>query len=173
MNELSGQKTRGMYCHDLVSRLTERRLLKEVFDAPISDLPEACRTQLNEISKPKNRKKRREVEDQIAKSIRDAGITFDSSLPCPDRLVIVQDYSLKSVREQSRNDEGLIMIAEDSPIPFEEASQLFHSIDEKLTMPHFAVYAPVSYDNPSEKKRLCERAKKAIIASLEGMGDGT
>jgi HD superfamily phosphohydrolase len=172
MNEFSATKLKGAYCHDLVTRLTERKLLKEVFDAPQHSLPEACRTKVKEISKPKNRKRRREVEDRIAFSLRKSGIAFDSDLPCADRLVVVQDYSLKSVREQSRNDEGSIMIAEESPVPLEEASQLFQSIDEKLTTPHFAVYAPVSYDNPTDKKRLCGKAKEAIIACLEGLNDG-
>lgn len=63
------------------------------------------------------------------------------------------------------------MIAEDPPVPFEEVSQLFSSINEKLTDPHFAVYAPVSYDNSVDKKRLREKARKAIIECLEGMKD--
>jgi uncharacterized protein len=171
MNEYGAEKFRGKYCHELVTRLKERRLLKEVFDTEQNSLPESCKTKIHEITKPKHRKKRCGLEHRIAASLRNAEIAFDSDLPCQEKLVIIQDYSLKSVREQSRNDEGPIMIAEDPPVPFEEVSQLFSSINEKLTDPHFAVYAPVSYDNSVDKKRLREKARKAIIECLEGMKD--
>jgi hypothetical protein len=172
MNEFGSEVHKGEYCHDLVTRLKERRLLKELFDARQIDLPNACRTKIIEITKPKNRVRRSKLENQIAASLQDSGILFDCDLPNPERLVIIQDYSLKSVREQSRNDEGSIMIAEEPPVPFEEASELFNSINEKLMTPHFAVYAPVSYENPTEKKRLCVKAKKAIIGCLEGLKYG-
>jgi len=172
MSEFGADSLKGSYCQDLVARLKERRLLKEVFDAPQSSLPEVCRAKIKEISKPKHKATRQDIECGIATSLRDAGLAFDSNLPRPERLVIVHDYSLKSVREQSRNDEGSIMIAEVSPVPFEEASQLFLSIDEKLTTPHLAVYAPVSYDNPTEKNRLCGKAREAIMTFLGGLKDG-
>lgn len=172
MNVFGAADSNRGYCHDLIMRLTNRNLLKEIFDAPQSALPESCRATIKEISKPKHRVRRKSIEEKIAASLRSAGVDLSSSLPNPEKLVIVQDYSLKSVREQSRNDEGSIMIAGDTPVPFEEASQLFRSIDEKLTTPHFAVYAPVSYDNPIEKKRLRLRAEKAIITCLEDLKDG-
>ncbi|HEV2135835.1 MAG TPA: HD domain-containing protein [Terracidiphilus sp.] len=172
MSAFGGPDSKHGYCQDLIARLTERRLLKEIFDKPQSALPESCRATIKEISKPKHRARRRSIEAQIAASLQNSGVNLDGSLPNPEKLVIVQDYSLKSVREQSRNDEGSIMIAEDPPVPFEEASQLFRSIDDKLTVPHFAVYAPVSYDNPIEKKRLRSKAEKAIIACLEDLKDG-
>jgi HD superfamily phosphohydrolase len=172
MNAFGAADSKRGYCQDLIVRLTERKLLKEVFDAPQSELPESCRAIIKEISKPKHRVRRKSIEEQIAASLQSSGVSLNSALPNPEKLVIIQDYSLKSVREQSRNDEGSIMIAGEPPMPFEEASQLFRSIDEKLTTPHFAVYAPVSYDNPIEKKRLRFRAEKAIIACLEGLKDG-
>jgi HD superfamily phosphohydrolase len=168
----SAETMKGKYCYDLVTRLTERRLLKEVFDVKLGSLPEDCRAKVKEISKPQNRTERRRIEDGIANALIGSGIKFDSNLTDPKRLVIVHDYSLKSVREQSRNDEGSIMIDEVPPEPFEEASDLFRSIDEKLTTPHLAVYAPVAYHNPTEKKRLCDKAKKAIMTFLGGLKDG-
>jgi len=171
--EFGDERYRGKYCHDLVERLRQRRLLKRIFDDRVSHLPEACREHVTAISKTENRYKRRELERKIATVLQEAGVEFDSALPDPFNLVVVHSYSLKSARAQSRNDEGSIMVhTTPNPTPFEEESDLFKSINEKLNDPHFSVYAPVSYDSPGERRELVGKIKEPILRCLEGFTNG-
>lgn len=64
--EFGDERYRGGYCHDLVERLKQRRLLKRAFDDRVSHLPEACRELITSISKTENRSLRRELETKIA-----------------------------------------------------------------------------------------------------------
>jgi hypothetical protein len=58
------------------------------------------------------------------------------------------------------------------PTPFEEESDLFRSINEKMNDPHFAVYAPVVYHSPGERRELHNKIKEPIVRCLEGFGNG-
>jgi HD superfamily phosphohydrolase len=171
--EFGDERYRGGYCHDLVERLRQRRLLKRVFDDRVSHLPEACRERVTSISKSENRALRRELELKIAESLQAAGVRMDSALDDASNLVIVHSFSLKSARAQSRNDEGSIMVhTAPNPTPFEEESDLFKSINERLNDPHFSVYAPVGYDSPGERREMLSRIKEPILRSLEGFSNG-
>lgn len=163
----------GSYCQDLVRRLSERRLLKEVFQDRVSHLPESCRERITKISQTTNRSARRELECRIAEVIQKAGVPLDCKLKDPTNLVVAHSFSLKSARAQSRNDEGSIMIhTVPDPTPFEEESDLFRSINEKMNDPHFAVYAPVVYHSPGERRELHNKIKEPIVRCLEGFGNG-
>jgi hypothetical protein len=106
-------------------------------------------------------------------AIGEAGVKLDCGLADPSNLVIAHSYSLKSVRAQSRNDEGSIMVhTVPNPTPFEEESDLFKSINEKLNDPNFDVYAPVAYENPGERRKLYNQVKEPITRCLEGFGNG-
>ncbi len=168
-----GDEFDGSYCQDVVRRLAERRLLKEVFQDRVSHLPESCRERITKISQVSNRPIRRELERSIAEAIRQVGVELDSRLDDPSNLVMAHSFSLKSARAQSRNDEGSIMIhTAPDPTPFEEESDLFRSINEKMNDPHFAVYAPVAYDSPGERRELHSRMRDPILHCLEGLGNG-
>jgi hypothetical protein len=126
----------------------------------VSHLPEISRDRITALTKPENRRARRTLEANLAAAMVDAGVKLDSTLKDPSNLVVAHSYSLKSVRAQSRNDEGSIMVhPTPNPTPFEEESDLFKSINEKLNDPHFAVYAPVAYENPGERRTLAERRR--------------
>jgi HD superfamily phosphohydrolase len=171
--EFGAEHYRGGYCHDLVERLVQRRLLKRVFDDRVSHLPEVCRSLVTSISKPENRALRRNFESRISTALGVAGIKVSSALLDPSHLVIAHSYSLKSARAQSRNDEGSIMVhTTPNPTPFEEESDLFKSINEKLNDPHFSVYAPVHYSSPGERRELMSRIKEPILHCLEGIANG-
>lgn len=159
----------GSYCQEIVRRLSERRLLKEVFQDRVSHLPESCRERISRISQTSNRTARRELERRIAEVIQQAGMPLDCKLKDPSNLVVAHSFSLKSARAQSRNDEGSIMIhTVPDPTPFEEESDLFRSINEKMNDPHFAVYAPVAYHTPGERRQLISKIKEPIVQCLEG-----
>jgi hypothetical protein len=125
------------------------------------------------VSNRDNRDSRRELETRLAAAIVEAGVKLDCNLKDPSKLLIAHSYSLKSVRAQSRNDEAPIMVHEvPEPIPFEQASDLFNSIQDKLNDPHFAVYAPVAYENPVERRQLQQKVKDPILRCLEDFGNG-
>ena len=171
--EFGDQKFDGTYCQDIVQRLIERRLLKEIFQDRVSRLPELCREGITAISDTGNRTDRRNLERRIADRIREAGVVLDSKLPDPSNFVIAHSFKLKSARAQSRNDEGSIMVnTVPNPTPFEEESDLFRSINEKMNDPHFAVYAPVRYQSPGERRELQSRVKGIVISCLEEFGNG-
>jgi hypothetical protein len=65
---------KGSYCHEIVGRLKSRRLLKQLFDEAVSQLPESCQEIVRDIIKPKHRELRRSLEQKIATVIQDNGI---------------------------------------------------------------------------------------------------
>ncbi len=165
-------KLKGKYCQELVSRLRSRKLVKQLFEYPVLQLPEQCQEMIRDITKPKNREQRRKLEQELAETIQAAGIKLRCESGDPSNLVIVNAYTQKSVRAQSRNDEGPILVRKDANVTtFEEASDLFRSIDEKMVRPHFALYAPVDYGNQAERRTMETKLHKPILKCLEGFGN--
>jgi hypothetical protein len=147
--------------------------VKQVFVSEVGQLPETCQEVIQDITKPKNRVLRRKLEKKLAAVIELGGFPLKSECGDASNLVIVNSYTLKSVRTQSRNDEGPILVRNDSGVTtFEEASDLFRSIDEKMIRPHFALYAPVEYQNPSERRAMQTKLREPVLKCLEGFGNG-
>lgn len=171
-------KFEGKYCHNLLNRLNERRLLKEIYRKPIKDLPEKCRDPLLNISRPKNRKQRAELEEKLWKTI--CKTTQDKStckITCdPDdpRLLIIHSYTIKFVRTQSRNDEASIPVdrTPKEPSTFEEESPLFNSINEELSQAFVDIYAPLSYDTTVDKRKLRKALDELISENITSFFEG-
>ena len=70
----------GTYCRDLVQRLSERRLVKRIFESRVSQLPESCRERIRRVSNRDNRGSRRELETRLAAAIVEAGGKLDCNL---------------------------------------------------------------------------------------------
>jgi hypothetical protein len=139
----------------------------------VAQLPESCQEPVRDITKPQNRERRRNLEQELAAVIEGAGFILKCDCGDPSNFVIVNAYTQKSVRAQSRNDEGPILVRKGSVLTtFEEASTLFQSIDEKMVRPHFALYAPVEYHNPAERRTLQTKLRDPIVKCLEGFGNG-
>jgi len=152
-------------CRELVARLRERRLLKRVFNATLEDFesPE-LREVLTKIEKKENAAARLKLEEAIAAEVQKVfGGTIDP------RLVIIHIYTIKSVRVSSRNDEGSIMVARtgQDPVPFEEESALFRSINEGYTEGYVEVYAPITWGTETDKKRTREWLRAPIRQCIE------
>jgi HD superfamily phosphohydrolase len=166
-------KLQGKYCREIIERLRSRRLLKQVFTSLVGQLPESHQDVVRDITNPKNRAIRRKLEKELATVIERVGFPLKSECGDPSNLVIANSYTLKSVRAQSRNDEGPILVKRGTAVTtFEEASDLFHSIDEKMVRPHFAVYAPVEYHNPAERRAMQAKLHEPIMTCLGGFGNG-
>jgi uncharacterized protein len=88
---------KGKYCQEIVERLRSRKLLKQVFESPVEELPESCKEMVRDIVKPKNRENRRKLEQALAAVIQDAGYPLKCDCSDPSNFVIVNAYTLKSV----------------------------------------------------------------------------
>lgn len=161
-----GEQFAGTRLHRLLTRLRQRRLLKRVYRKKIKELPEHCIEPLEQITKKEGKPKRTELESNICGVIaNDFKKHFDGG---EDSFsVILHSYKLKSVKEQSRNNEGPILVDQiPKPKMFEEESSLFRSIDEKLSEAYVEVYAPVTYDSPAQKRRLLTALDQPITEIL-------
>lgn len=164
-----GDKFSGTHVHRLLTRLRQRRLLKRVFRKKMKELPEHCIEPLEQINKAKH--KRTELESGIYEVfVKDFKDHLEEGEDASS--VIVHSYKLKSVREQSRNNEGPILVDRiPKPKMFEEESSLFHSIDESLSEAYVEVYAPVTYDSRGQKRKLLMKLDQPITDILTRFPD--
>ncbi|MCC6445572.1 MAG: HD domain-containing protein [Armatimonadetes bacterium] len=152
-----GDAFRGTYCYQLVNRLIRRQLLKRVYASDIDKAafpePETRRILMNPPDDL-----RAGLEMEIAEVLaRIWNIEIDP------HLVILHTYSIKSVREQSRNDEEAILVdTVPRPAPFEEKSTLFRSIRTSVNEKFLEVYAPVEYGTPTER----DKKLKAVAGEI-------
>lgn len=148
----------GRISRDLLLRLRDRRLLKRVFSSPLQEFSPETREILKRIGEKENAARRTELERAIA-----AALPAPAGQPIDARLVIVHAYTIRSVRVSSRNEEGSIMVARHpTPRKFEDESALFSSINEGYTEGYVEVYAPVAWENETEKKRIRRELDGAI-----------
>ena len=137
---------------ELFWMLKNRQLFKRVFQQDFRNMSSEFRSQFSD--RVKNSGFREELEAQIAERLSSIA---DSAIPA--HHVIVHSYSLKSAREQSRNNEGSILIVDPSgPKKFEDASTLFRSIDERQGDQFVEVYAPFPFPKEDRRKTVAELA---------------
>lgn len=138
---------------EIFRRLRERRLFKRVFSSVLSP---------REIDRPRDRdflsnimdelKFRKKMEEKISEEL---SSTLDQDVNSDH--VIIFSFTIKSVREQSKNDEGsIIIMKDDEPKKFENESALFNLIDEKQKEQYLEVYAPVDIREDEKKKKIKE-----------------
>ncbi|MBF0564395.1 MAG: HD domain-containing protein [Nitrospirae bacterium] len=141
-NEILFHGSEG-YAKDIFQMLKQRKLLKVVFSKPIREFTAELeftaedRYLLSRLSNmPDLRKK---IEKETARCLSDNMNTIDPN------YVIMNTVSIKSVREQSRNNEGPILIlkSDGQPRIFEDESTLFRSINESESDAFIEIYAPV------------------------------
>ncbi len=79
-------------------------------------------------------------------------------------FLIIKSMRIKSVRIQSRDDEGSIILLSDKQQPksFENESTLFRSIDEEQNDYFIDVYAPIYFSNDYEKRKKIETCESLI-----------
>ncbi len=107
---------------------------------------------------------RGELESAVAEELRN----FLKLSSIDSRAVILHFFSIESVRAQSRNSERSILIrrTQDRRL-FEEESTLFKSIDEGLKEEWLECYAPVTYRDDHEKRRLLTHMDEFLVHTLE------
>ena len=109
-------------------------------------------------------KLREAVEVAIAEAVtKEAGQKVDP------HFLIYHAFDIKSVKEMSKNDEASILVqSRPNPVPFEQASALFQSINAGLTEEFVEVYAPVTWDHHTRRDKLCDQLRGRIIEAIEG-----
>jgi HD superfamily phosphohydrolase len=173
MLTFGNDRFRRTYCHALVQRLTTRRLLKRVFELKREELPQNSWDAIEGINQPPNRTRRRDLERRISDAIEQSGITLVGDGLDASYLVIVNVYKPRALRALSRNDEGPILVEKlPNPTTFEEESDVFRSLSNESVYAKFAVYAPVEYDNPKQRRDLQSTVRDPILKVLEEFGNG-
>lgn len=153
----------GTKCHTLVTRLRERQLLKQVYCKQLSEsefpdgLVREALTKLQEAQQT-------EIEEQIAGALAAKwGKSIDS------KLVTVSVYSVRSVRTDSKDDEKSILIGSPKPVPFEECSLLFNSINEQLSYFYVEVYAPADWTSRTKRREMMDGVSADIYSILNSV----
>ena len=151
-------------CGDLLTRLQGRQLHKRVFAARIQDFTDpAIKQALQDVSKPASRELRSIIEkaacEVISKQLNDE---------IDPEYVIVHGFDIKSVRTSSRNDEASIMIdRRPNPVPFEQDSTLFASIDEGFADGYVEVYAPAVWPTLTDRARHLRELDQPVREAIE------
>lgn len=158
-------------CGKMLESLRTRRLHKRVFTAKVSEFAETAREQITMLPDPDQKNVRGLVEKEVAR-ILSARKEFRQGAG-PETL-IVHSFKIKSVRESSRNDEAGMMVAKTpGPVPFEQESTLFRSINEKMDEAYCDVYAPVEWESPTERKQVISGVREEVLNCINGICKNT
>ena len=154
-------------CGKMLVALRSRRLHKCIFKAKIAEFSDDAREKVKGLSKLESKDLRKQMESELAEVVRGRRkFGAGSDRFCGDSF-IVHSYTIKSVRESSRNDDAGMMVAgPGNPKPFEEESTLFGSMDEKMNEAYCELYVPVEWESPTERKRECEALREKIFTCI-------
>lgn len=138
----------GGFATELFWKLKKRQLFKRIFSKSLREISDAnVRDFLSNIMKEADFRKR--IEEEIANYL-----SSKSGSKIEAHHIIIKAFTIKSAREESRNNEGSIIIVTDGmPKKFEDESTLFRSIDEKESIQFFDVYAPVRFIDEVDKRK--------------------
>lgn len=154
----------GKLSGEMLRRLRERRLLKQVYSERVETLNAQVRELvLKELIKPKRDAIRRQIEQDVGEYL-----ARELKVDVTSEFVVVNVFGIKSVRESSRNEEAEILVRKgDSPRTFSEESKLFGSINEAYADNFIEIYAPIEWPDPAQKDSQRESWRPAIRETVE------
>jgi hypothetical protein len=158
---------KGGLATELFWKLKKRQLFKRIYERRIADFEGAVLKKVL-LEKLKNRQFLQTIEEKIAEYL---SSQFNATVP--KYHVVVKSFAIKSVKEQSRDSEGSIIIlaGDKNPTKFEDISTLFHSINEKENDQFIEVYAPMKYDGDVDRRKKkgdCEvEITKILLKGLD------
>ena len=166
-----GQRAPDGKCKDILDRLVRRDLFKRIFSAKPADFRAETREQLLTLVKqdrdPEIQRKRNDLRKNVEAAIAEA-VSKEAKREIDPHNVIYHAFDIKSVKEMSKNDEASILVqARPTPIPFEQASTLFQSINASLNEEFVEVYAPVIWDHHASREKLCGQMRGKIVEAIE------
>jgi HD superfamily phosphohydrolase len=151
-------------CESLLQRLRQRRLFKSVFSEKAKSFGPEIASKILNIGKREHDETRRRVELASAEIL----CTHFKGEVKPQE-VIVHGFDIKSVRTSSRNDESAMLVRKNPPVPFEEESSLFASINESYSDGYVQVYAPVVWPDRTQKAKRMKELKEPIRQAIESI----
>lgn len=158
-----GQATSNGFCAQLLQRLRNRQLFKQVYSETLADFGPEVSLTLLKLENHEQAALRQQLEAAAAHILSE-----QTGMIIEPNFVIVHAFSIKSVRTTSRNEDQSILVARDpNPRPFEQESALFKSIDESFSEAYIEVYAPVTWSTVAERQRLRHAVKKPIRDMIE------
>jgi len=146
-------------CALVLARLRDRNLLKRVFSVATKDFVAVeVRDILGDLGTPEYAGLRKDLEGSIAEKLSEV-----TENEVDADFVILNAFTIRSVREMSRNEESeILVIGEDEPRPFSEVSTLFASINVRYADAAVEVYAPIKWDSVTHKRQLQRQLKGPI-----------
>lgn len=160
--QIFGLEDNGGKCQMLLKRLVLRNLLKRIFTAKPTDFVPEIRELLMKLTEIESKYIRSRIESEIAAQVAKV-IKTDIDAD----FVIFNAFNIDSVKEMSKNNESSILVAKyPVPVPFENTSNLFASINEAFKEAFVDIYAPVNWQR-SEREKICERLKEPIKNIIE------
>lgn len=164
LNELVCSNKKG-YSTEIFEMLYHRKLFKRIFSEKLKNIEiknEKLKDKVINITTEENDILRKQIEEQISQI---------NLLSCKKEHVIVNCFTIKSVREISRDSEGGIIIIDriGNKKTFEEESTVFSSIDESMKDRYFEVYAPLDYTDQKNKKSKIASIEQEILKILNKM----
>ncbi|OQX80479.1 MAG: hypothetical protein B6D56_05045 [Candidatus Omnitrophica bacterium 4484_70.1] len=161
VNELVFSEKSG-FAHEIFKRLYRRELFKRIFSEKLKDIiiDEKTKDRIINITSKENEKLRKEIEKAIASL---------QPLQCKKEEVIVNSFTIKSVKEMSKNSEGEIIVIDKkgNKRSFEDESTVFSSIDESMRDMYFEVYAPLEYVDYKDKHKKLMKLREDILEILK------
>jgi HD superfamily phosphohydrolase len=143
---------------ELFWKLKNRQLFKRVYSKQIAYF-EGAVSKLVLVKELRNAAFVQSLEEKIADFL-----SSEFGVVVPKHHVVVGSFAFRSVKEQSRDSEGSIMIlaGEKNPRKFEDVSTLFRSINEKENDQFIEVYAPLMYDGEVERRKKRDKCDSDI-----------
>jgi|SRR5579862_2509228 len=146
------------YAGSIFRDLAERRLFKQLFSINLKAVPNQVRMALPQ----QFAQSRKELEQAVASELKK-----HQKSPVDANCVILHLYRIESVRAQSRNSEAPIMVNKPGkPVPFEDESSLFTSIEIGLSEEYLECYAPVSFTDEKQKLAIKEKIQAFMLNFL-------
>jgi HD superfamily phosphohydrolase len=162
---------KGGHATELFWRLRNRKLFKRVYSRRIIEFEDPITRKIL-LDRMKEKGFRAKLEQEIADFL-----TVETGTAVPKEYVVLKEFAIKSVKEQSRDSEGSIIVLEGDRIPksFEEISTLFHSINEKESDRFIEVFAPMKYDGELDKRKkqvlFAEGISKILKKSVDSQAE--
>jgi HD superfamily phosphohydrolase len=161
LNTFGDEKYQGSLCRNLLTRLKNRILLKQVFEWNLSEIEhKELELSLQDLSDEQANRVEAEIADIVCRTMQ--------LNPVDKHYVILHRFDVRSVKPGGTDDLAQIMIHRQIPITLVEASPLFRSMEEGMKNSYVAVYAPVCYTTQADAQECKKRLRDPIRKALQG-----
>ena len=151
----------GKLCRTILKQICERKLFKRIYRKSLKDFPEMNRKALADITLPSSINTRRNIEEKLADLISETANQTISA-----ESTIIYHYNIKSVKDNIRSEEPVLVNVSTGPRHFEEMSEIFSYVEKQLGESFIEVYCPVIYRNKRMRDKLINSLNMPITDIL-------